>query len=60
MALGCMAQTKVRGTEAPLSCSFDWWQVQDSNLGRRSRRFYRPLPLAARATCLVPIRRTAQ
>ena len=31
-----------------------WWQVQDSNLGRRSRRFYRPLPLAARATCLAP------
>ena len=24
---------------------FWWWQVQDSNLGRRSRRFYRePLP----------------
>ncbi len=21
---------------------FWWWQVQDSNLGRRSRRFYRP------------------
>jgi hypothetical protein len=22
-----------------------WWQVQDSNLGRRSRRFYRePIP----------------
>ena len=27
------------------------WQVQDSNLRRRCRRFYRPLPLAARATC---------
>src|SRR5208283_1893425 len=29
-----------------------WWQVMDSNHRRRSRRFYRPLPLAARATCL--------
>ena len=29
-----------------------WWQVQGSNLGRLSRRFYRPLPLATRATCL--------
>jgi hypothetical protein len=28
-----------------------WWQVQGSNLGRLSRRFYRPLPLATRATC---------
>ena len=37
-----------------------WWQVQGSNLGRLSRRFYRPLPLATRATCLVPPHRTAQ
>ena len=29
-----------------------WWQVLDSNQRRLSRRFYRPLPLAARATCL--------
>ena len=28
-----------------------WWQVLGSNQRRRSRRFYRPLPLAARATC---------
>jgi hypothetical protein len=28
-----------------------WWQVLDSNQRRRCRRFYRPLPLAARATC---------
>src|SRR6266516_3115573 len=28
-----------------------WWQDQDSNLGRHCRRFYRPLPLAARARC---------
>lgn len=28
------------------------WQVQGSNLRRLSRRFYRPLPLATRATCL--------
>ena len=30
------------------------WQVVDSNHRRRSRRFYRPLPLAARATCQGP------
>ena len=41
MAFGCMAQTRVRGTEAPLSCGFTWWQVMDSNHRRRSRRFYR-------------------
>ena len=28
------------------------WQGQDSNLCRQCRRFYRPLPLAARAPCL--------
>jgi hypothetical protein len=28
-----------------------WWQVLGSNQGRLSRRFYRPLPLATRATC---------
>src|SRR5262245_8197066 len=32
----------------------DWWQVLDSNQRRLSRRFYRPLPLAARATCRGP------
>jgi hypothetical protein len=31
-----------------------WWQVLGSNQRRLSRRFYRPLPLAARATCLAP------
>jgi hypothetical protein len=31
-----------------------WWQVLGSNQRRLSRRFYRPLPLATRATCLVP------
>jgi hypothetical protein len=30
---------------------FDLWQVLDSNQRRLRRRFYRPLPLAARATC---------
>src|SRR5260370_13682796 len=29
-----------------------WWRVMDSNHRRLSRRFYRPLPLAARATRL--------
>src|SRR4029453_7694329 len=27
-----------------------WWEEEDSNLRRLSRRFYRPLPLAARAS----------
>ena len=31
-----------------------WWQVLGSNQRRLSRRFYRPLPLAARATCRAP------
>ena len=31
-----------------------WWQVLGSNQRRRSRRFYRPLPLATRATCQMP------
>ena len=41
----------------PISPALNWgnvWQVQGSNLGRRSRRFYRPLPLATRATCRTP------
>ena len=41
----------------PISPALNWgnvWQVQGSNLGRRSRRFYRPLPLATRATCQMP------
>ena len=31
-----------------------WWQVLGSNQRRLSRRFYRPLPLATRATCHAP------
>jgi hypothetical protein len=31
-----------------------WWQVLGSNQRRLCRRFYRPLPLATRATCLGP------
>jgi hypothetical protein len=31
-----------------------WWQVLGSNQRRLSRRFYRPLPLATRATCRKP------
>src|ERR1017187_4304993 len=36
------------------------WQVLGSNQRRLSRRFYRPLPLATRATCLVPQALAAQ
>ncbi len=36
-----------------------WWQVLGSNQRRLSRRFYRPLPLATRATCRVPSARAA-
>jgi hypothetical protein len=43
-----------QGRHSALSWCFVWWQVQGSNLGRLSRRFYRPLPLATRATCQVP------
>ncbi len=35
-----------------------WWQVLGSNQRRLSRRFYRPLPLATRATCRASFRRT--
>ena len=31
-----------------------WWQVLGSNQRRLSRRFYRPFPLATRATCRSP------
>jgi hypothetical protein len=41
-----------------LTWGFTWWQVLGSNQRRLSRRFYRPLPLATRATCLAPSRRT--
>ena len=37
-----------------------WWQVLGSNQRRLSRRFYRPLPLATRATCRVPPELAAQ
>jgi hypothetical protein len=37
-----------------------WWQVLGSNQRRLSRRFYRPLPLATRATCLAPPEQAAQ
>jgi hypothetical protein len=37
---------RFRGTEK-------MWQGQDSNLCRQCRRFYRPLPLAARAPCRI-------
>ena len=37
-----------------------WWQVLGSNQRRLSRRFYRPLPLATRATCRVPPALAAQ
>ena len=33
-----------------------WWQVLGSNQRRLSRRFYRPFPLATRATCRMPQR----
>jgi hypothetical protein len=36
------------------------WQVLGSNQRRLSRRFYRPLPLATRATCLASPEATAQ
>ena len=40
--------------QVPELLCLSWWQVLGSNQRRRSRRFYRPLPLAARATCLAP------
>jgi hypothetical protein len=46
--------------EYRLSWGYMWWQVLGSNQRRLSRRFYRPLPLATRATCLAPPLRTAQ
>ena len=40
------------GGPRPRCCwSGAMWQGQDSNLCRQCRRFYRPLPLAARAPC---------
>src|ERR1017187_4727986 len=37
-----------------------WWQVLGSNQRRLSRRFYRPFPLATRATCHVLLLRLQQ
>ena len=37
-----------------LTWALTGWQVLGSNQRRLSRRFYRPLPLATRATCLKP------
>jgi len=41
VASGCRSRRQIRGTDVPLSTAFGWWQVQGSNLGRLSRRFYR-------------------
>jgi hypothetical protein len=54
VASGCLGWKQVRGTGAPLSWCFVLWQVLGSNQRRLSRRFYRPLPLATRATCQAP------
>ena len=43
-----------------MTCDFSWWQVLGSNQRRLSRRFYRPLPLATRATCLSRPPKTAR
>jgi hypothetical protein len=42
VASGCMPYRRVRDAGASLSWGFRWWQVQGSNLGRLSRRFYSP------------------
>ena len=39
VASGRTGREQARGSVAPLSWCFVWWQVQGSNLGRRSRRF---------------------
>src|ERR1700727_1420421 len=49
------APDRIRKGQGP---SVWWWQVLGSNQRRLSRRFYRPLPLATRATCRAPLRRT--
>ena len=54
------ATARETGKTQPTGYFRRWWQVLDSNQGRLSRRFYRPLPLAARATCLMPPCGTAQ
>ncbi len=57
VASGCMSQTRGRGTEAPLSCGFDWWQVMGSNHRRLSRRFYRELSATLRMAVYLRERR---
>jgi hypothetical protein len=37
----CASVDDVRHCEGSLNWCFSWWQVQGSNLGRLSRRFYR-------------------
>ena len=54
VAVSCLGWKRVRGARAPLSWYLVWWQVLGSNQRRLSRRFYRPLPLATRATCQAP------
>src|SRR5689334_19861744 len=52
--VSCLRQSKVRVAKATLTWGYGWWQVLGSNQRRLSRRFYRPLPLATRATCRTP------
>lgn len=47
VASDCIARRRVRDAVASLSRCFWWWQVQDSKLGKRSRRFFRPSLLAS-------------
>ena len=44
VAVGCMAQSRVRAAKASLSWCVSWWQVLGSNQRRLSRRFYRERP----------------
>ena len=48
-----IANADALGTMA-VTWGFTGWQVLGSNQRRLSRRFYRPLPLATRATCREP------
>ncbi len=45
VASGCIGR-EGPGVRHPLSWCFVWWQVQGSNLGRRSQRFYSPILLS--------------
>ena len=64
VASGCLrlpetatAPDRVRAVQGLFSLV---WQVLGSNQRRLSRRFYRPLPLATRATCLVSLQEAAE